>query len=996
MRTLSLRVIAGLFLLAATLPAQGRDIPNRQQAKPQPKNGSRLDLPANGQEQEPAAPALVAEGPAPSVSDFWGEPQNRSEQIFLEYEQLGGTRKLTKADAADTLLALQGLGLRTRTTALKALNAPHVPSVELAARLLEAVGEMESDDARLLVETASGVGDVAAAGACLDAAVVLNGGILPARAVALIGHPRRQMRTLAEGRLKAHHEQDYLPGLLKSLRFGRDPDIRLRGARLLTPYLENAEVRDALRASLADSSVLVAFAAAEALAGTRTTELAYLRTQLLQTSDETQRGYLAYARLLQQESLGDLLVDAELAQEMRLNLGSDNLFLSGAAAALLGEYVFRSDIDENLSEFEKAVPFALVRAVAGTEFYPQFSRFAPMAERCLSRIAGLDPGQRERRAWLDWFAASRATFHFVRGNLDLAPEDLPRLQVMWSQAGQPARALTGPQVTSSPVGARLLGPQALAQLVAELDQTPVLDLEVLPGTYGLAEGPLTASIEVRVGPRRKPVRFRGNAGAAWLPQVLASLNAHYAQQSWQDLAGDNAQFIRQHLDDWDQAQPGARAALMARLSDGRVADLDPAVLSAWCQTLVAEQGLAEHWTAKLRDQFLARIPTLVEQPEIATQVLGTALLAADPADAEVFLDQVSGLEEPLASDLMLYGLRHLGPDASRTALADARVGVKVAALRALADAGTAATPLLLQVLEEGEPLLVRVALGSLGIIGDADALHAVLPWASPGAPREIRKEALLTLGALGDDQVLPAILDASTSEDFGTRLAAIGALRKLPGAAADQAFEEILPQYLGTRLESSYAYALQRRGADLARSIYRAHFDHSEAGTARRALVLSSRLGDPAAASRLIEHLASQPNDSELLDGLAFTTCLDFRSMPDPAGVYAVWWRDHSREDPSLWLVDGLRGLGFALEKDFVEGSGATLDVIVADLLEVLEDGPGHLRPRAGLYLTQFTGIDLAALAPSLPPAVVLDLATPWREWLAARTAAGKGASDSK
>jgi hypothetical protein len=308
--------------------------------------------------------------------------------------------------------------------------------------------------------------------------------------------------------------------------------------------------------------------------------------------------------------------------------------------------------------------------------------------------------------------------------------------------------------------------------------------------------------------------------------------------------------------------------------------------------------------------------------------------------------------------------------------------VRVAAASALAEGGSDAIPALLNALELDDVLVVRVALNSLGTIGDTAALQPVLQLATSSSPREVRKEAILALGSFADPIILDALLEAAYADDFGTKLAAISSLRKVPGADADRLFAEILPHFLATNLESRFDQSLRARGAGIARQTYRGFLEGGKKSIRRRAAILSGRIGEPAAVPILMDLLPQTPHDTEVLDALAMSTCADFRSTPDPAGVYAVWWRDHVGQDSSLWLVDGLKGRNFDLVEHFVKGSGAKLQTIVGDLLNVLNNGPAHLRPAVAVYLTSLTGIDAPPILPGLPKEEIHRLSNPWVVWL--------------
>jgi HEAT repeat protein len=978
-------LLGSLLLLSPVLTAQqGSELPSKHSGRS--KSGSKLDLPT----QQPLVPDPALEpkvGPAgPYQSEFWGDTKDRAELIFVGLEQADVTKKLSKSQLRSALDQLEGMGLRTRKTALKALESPHIPSVILAARLLRAIGDLEQDDAKILVEIASGVGHAEAAGECLDAALVIQGK-LPISTVTLVSHPYRPIRTLAEGRLKKNPDPAFVPGFLRALQYGRDPDVRVRCARLLADYPQVPAAREGLRKALADKSVTVAFACSEALASVPETEQTnFLKEQILSTPAGIELGYLIFALLRQQEDSGLLLVSQDLARRFRELLSHDDLFLSGVAASGLAEYVFRSDSEEDLDTLERSLPMVLVRAIGGSEFYPQYANFSPMAEQSLRRISGQDFGGRDRRAWVDWYASHKSNFQLVRGQLEVKPKDLDRLEISWFSEGQTAHRLSGTKgsaVQTDP-RTRVLGHQGMQRLAELLDSTVILDANVLPGTYGLLEDPVVSGVEIQIGGRRKPIRFRGAAGAEWLPGLLQGLEQLYLEQGWQVLASgpERAEFLNSSVPLWDASPAANHSALLVQFQQGNLKDLPLPALKAWCEHLLKAEGVAEVWNEVAANQVLARLARMELNPPLANLLMQVALLDKNPAMTAPMVETAIAFKEPMRSDMLVLGLRTLGPGASAICLQDQRLPVQVAAARALGDGGEVAIPALLGALRDSDPLVVRVTLHSLGDIGAPSVVDDIISWASQGVPREIRKEALLALGAIGNPQAVPSLLQAASSQDFGTRLSAISALRKVPGPEANAAFAEILPQYLASSLEPSFHHSLESRGAGLARATYSRFFEDGRPAIARRAIVLAGRLGEPTAVPYLMDLLSQAPRDPELLQGLAHSTCVDFSTMPDPAGVYGIWWRDHSREDPALWLVDGLKGRGFDLADHFVAGSGASLETIVGDLLEVLESGPTHLRAAAALYLTELTALDAPTIPPAMPLPAVLKMAGPWRAWL--------------
>lgn len=970
------------FLSPVALAQNGRDVPSGR-----PNQGGKLDLPTQTPAQE-AKPAETEVTSAAYVSEFWGETKHRTELVFVALEEADAAGEMNEVMLRESLAALESMGLRTRETALKALESPHLPSVSLAARLLESVGDLEKEDARTLVEIASGVGDVGVAGDCVDAALVIQGS-LPLRAVDLIAHPRRALRTMAESRLRDHTDVAFVPGLLRHLRAGREPDIRTRSARLLSAYRDLEEARAGLRAALKDESVSVAFTAVEALVGDATeADRAYIRNEIDALDTGKELAYLLYGLLLQQELAGELLVDGELSEKLTPLLGVSDPFLSGVCAAVVAEFVFRSDVEEGLENLQRSLPLALVRAVGGAEFYPQYARFSPYAVQSLRRISGQDFSDQDRRAWAEWYAQNRTNFVLVRGQMKVSPDDLPRLQVTWYTDQADPRSLGGVGAVGLDLlaGGRMLGPQAVERLYALLENTVVLDAQVLPGTYGVPTEPITAGIEVRVAGRRKPIQFRGRSAASWLPALIGGLDALYRAESWQLLAGsarDAEGFLTKSVLAWDEADPGRRGQLLADWHRERALALSPEAFDAWASFLLENPSLCEGWPADTSELFFMRLPQLANDVTVARRITDAALLARTAADTPMVVEALTQLDDPRRTELLTRAFSTLGMASATQALEDSRLYVRVPAVQALAAAGSEAVPTLLGLLEDADPLVIRVALQSLGRIGDPSSLPAVEEMASPGQPRELRKAAVVAMAGFGELASVELLRAAAADEDISMRLSALAALRNVEGQEADLAFGEILPRYVGTNLEPSFSHALEGRGAALARMIYGRYLGDPNPMISRRVALRAGMLGEPAAVPVLMRLMRTAPNDRELLDALAHATCVDYRSMPDPAGIYEIWWRDHQRQDPSLWLVDGLQGRDFELATHFIEGSGATREVIVTDLLDLLLRGPRYLRPAAQLYLTELTGLDAPAISIGLPVEAVEEAALLWRTWLA-------------
>ncbi|TAH34626.1 MAG: HEAT repeat domain-containing protein [Planctomycetota bacterium] len=957
-----------------------------QQPAPSPeRERGQLELPAPPPKPKPEPQPQVKAPELVAPSGFWTVPAaNRVEEVFARFEREPAIQEPTLRTYLDEL---RSMGLGTRETALKALGSPHAPSLVLASRLLVSVGKRE--DAEALAAAASVAGTLDSASACLEAATRLNGGWLPETAARLLDHPQRTVRSAVEGRLAKLPHDSHVPALLDYLRNGRDSDVRLRAARLLRSFTGNEDVRAALTAALADASVPVCFEAAEALAGSgRPEEVAWIRERILAAELGPELGYVVHGLLRQQQAVSVLLVDEAMLARLRLALGTGDLFVSGAAAAALAEYHFRSESEDGIGRLEGEVLHALVRAVGGKAFYAQYARFSPLAEESLKRITGEDFRGQDRSAWLAWHAANYEGFRSVRGVLPLLPADYARLEVSWQRGDGAARVLAGSGAAAAGPGTRLLGDGGLEAMVAALDEAQLLEVAVLPGTYGPPEEPVGLRLEIHAGTRRKRLTFRGQSGASWLPAVLERLERLHQESAWQSLGapGEERAFVLERLERWDRADALERRRCLVEWSLGCAPRLADATLAAWCEKLVAEPELEGVWDARLGRELLAEIPARAGDTALASLLLGAGLRVPAPDVLGPFLDALAGLEEPLRSDLLLQGLIRFGPVAAAEVLRrDERLPVRVAAARALGRAGGAGRDALLAAVEDPNPLVVRMALRSLGELGDRSVLPQVLARSEPGQPKEVRKEALWALGQLRAVEGVPALALAARDEDNGIRLAAVDALGHVPGKAVEEAFVALFPEYAATPLEVPFLRALEQRGAAAARAVLERHLETLQPMAARRAAIHAGRLGDPVAAPFLVGLLAETPNDPELLDALAFSLCVDFRNTPDPAGVYTAWWRDNSRRSPSIWLAKAAADCGLPLPDEFTQPDAKHPTECAQALLRLLESGPGDLRPAATYYLYQLTGVDAPALTGHTPKPVVQQTAQGWHAWLQAR-----------
>ncbi|RMH04490.1 MAG: HEAT repeat domain-containing protein [Planctomycetota bacterium] len=974
-------------LVLASAPAaapQKIDFPKPIRAPERPADRDRQQA-GDGGEEAPPGPSQEPETTPPAEPGFWDQPaaaglDPRVVEVLRAYEaeESKGTETRHRY-----LGRLRGFGLdRPRQAALYALTSPDLATVRLAAELLEFVGEVE--DAETLVSTAAGVGEVPVAAACLETAMRLNGGWLPPRAVRLLDHPERGVRAAVEARLADLPDEGFVKPLLQKLQTGRDPDARLRAARLLRAFRARPEVRRALHRTLADPAVPVAFEACATLAGEGDEEsVALLRQDILAAEPGQSLGYLLCALLDQQELLGRLLVDEELLPPLRDALRSPDLFVSGAAAACLAEYVFRAPESSLDPALEGEILHALVKAVGGMTFYPQYARFAELGERSLARVTGQDFSGRERNSWLAWYAGNADGFRLVRGQLQVTEADLPRLRLRWLEDGR-ERSLAGAGAAPAGEGERLLGQLGLVRLLSRLEQEGLLDTRILPGVYGPVGAEVRCRVEIEAGLKRKPLSFRGEAGADWLPGLLADLDRWYDELAWQALAppGEERSFVLERLPRWDGAEREERLQFLIDVSRERAAALDADRLLAWCGSLAAEPDLKEIWPADLARILLDLVPVHAATPELSRRLLDLALLRPRPEDVGPVVDTLAGMSEPLRSELLQHALVALGAEAAAGALRDERLAVRVAAARALGRFGDAGRTALLAALDDPNALVVQMAARSLGQVGGDGVAERILPLVGPEHSRGVRSEALWALGQLAEPEALDAVVACcGVEQPVQVRLAAIRALGRLPGAEATRSFGPLFPAFAGGELELSWSRALGERGAAAAAGILRPFLDDPDPIVAARAAVLAGRLGEPAAAGPLVRLLADSPHDPELLDAMVRCCGLDFRSTPDPAGVYAAWWSESGPDDPSTWLERAAANAGLTLPEGFADPDRVSPVEAVAALTSLLEGGPPELRPMTALHLARITGLDQPAFRPDTPFDEVRRAAAAWRAW---------------
>ncbi len=937
-------------------------------------------------DQEPSPEGRVVEG-KPVLPSHWEGQEGRVVSVWIEFEK---EKNISEELTRKYLARLRDFGLAApRETGLHALSSLHMPSIELGARLLESVGE--AGDASVLVDTAGSVGDLKVASYCLESALRLGEGSLPPQAIRLLSHPRKSLRPGVESRLARKATPSHLPELLRLLEFGRDGDSRLRAARLLANFSEEPLTRSLLQQALRDRSVSVAFEALSILTGisedrASSGDLATLEALLKQSDGGLELGYFLFALLSMQRESRELLIGPHHLPYLREGMASGDLFVSGAAAACLAEYEFRggTTIASGIPDVE--ILHRLIRSVAGSSFYPQFARFAQLAERSLIRFSGVDLSQEGRAAWISWLEENHQGFRGVRAAISLNPSNLSALSFRWTKEGE-SRVLLG--IDAEPFShegddTRWIGPMDLRRLHSLLDRTGIFGRDVIPGNHGSRESALRLKMELQAGPLRKPLSYFGPSQPSWAPGLLLSLDDLFDSLEWQRLGPEESrsQFVLERLPTWDSSTELESLQFKLGITLDRLSATEDELLLQWCNHLSSQRGIDGLWSSELAQRCLSEFPLRQHHPKLMAALLGLATRGASHQLLPDFLTAAIELSEPLRSNLLLQGLYEFGPQLSKTCLSDSRLVVRVAGARALGKAGPLGRDALLGALEDSNALVVRMAIRSLGELGDKEVVTQILPFAEPDQIRSVRREAIQALGVLGDSRAFQAVSAAALpGEESSLRLDAVRALAQLPGDEVDQAFALLFPDFAGGILERDFALALGKRGISSSVIVYSKHLGHESSLVATRAAILAGRLGIPLAAEPLMGFLSANPRDPEILHALATCTTVDFRNMPDPAGVWAAWWMKHSQENGLEWLVSSAANYGFSLPKPKPEGEPSK--EFLSELLRLLQKGPRHLRPSTAFHLFLLTNRDLPSVARESTDEQLDAIVSEWEIWLA-------------
>ncbi len=203
--------------------------------------------------------------------------------------------------------------------------------------------------------------------------------------------------------------------------------------------------------------------------------------------------------------------------------------------------------------------------------------------------------------------------------------------------------------------------------------------------------------------------------------------------------------------------------------------------------LAAQGGQAAAALSPLTELLKSKTPAVRAHAVRALGALGAAGKPAVPAIAELLKDPDDSVRRQIVPAIQAI---HPGPEVTVPLcvklLKDADTGIRVRILSALADAGAGAVPGLIEALKMGDDAAYWACIVARSIGPEAKEIVPALTERLKDKNPALRREVILTLGAMGDAAV-PAVPEiAKALDDGSTRTAAtfvLGQLGKVPADA---------------------------------------------------------------------------------------------------------------------------------------------------------------------------------------------------------------------
>jgi len=283
----------------------------------------------------------------------------------------------------------------------------------------------------------------------------------------------------------------------------------------------------------------------------------------------------------------------------------------------------------------------------------------------------------------------------------------------------------------------------------------------------------------RCNSRLVPQRAKGQ-WFAWLAEQNVDLTSVEARrQAMIDLhhrrhSADAALYRAAIVEDADRRVSEIAGEALTRLGDpwGPIAS---AVNHRALQRLLAAEGVLDPLVDARGRQVIERA---LEEPDAETRVSAVRILAAMPGTTERICETVSDPDERVRSTAVFLLGRLTAPEAVPVlcrALRDKALGVKLEAVRAVAEQRKTLVAALAEGMSAPEENLRAAVAKALGTLGDVSAIPALSETLADKSWK-VRHETILALDALGTSEAVPALCRALEDPEVSLRQRAAQAL----------------------------------------------------------------------------------------------------------------------------------------------------------------------------------------------------------------------------
>jgi len=903
------------------------------------KGGRRgaLELPAVATERGARTTGTATPEPAPVVSPATEPAGNvgltdhgrAASFVFDEVAQLEGLKDPLADKAVESLL---NFGEAGRMAARVRITSDHGPTILVAARVLLQSGV--APDAEAVTRRMQGRLPNRACRLLIDVVVELDpvrGS--PALLCKLLDHRQGAMRSAAENQLERMLSPAVLPQLELVLQ-SRRSDARARAIALLK-RLDGPDATDVLLAHVGDPTASVAWGITEALAAR---EDPRLDTELLSLAFRERwilrREAYALLTIIEREDRRlEPILDASHIDPLLSGMASRDPFVSGASSAALAGIGFRTPQPDATAWLDREVPDRLVYALSGREFHNDYSSLQDPVLRRLQRISDEAFGS-DGPAWAAWWLDKRDGFYARRAWIAYEPEDQLRLSLLFKRGGiAPAFfALLGPEAEPEAdervavLGEVLrLSRNEVADLMRLCEREGLFGPERLPGLRG-SRGSSERMLELRIGGHGKEFTFGASASEPWFERVVTMAEELRVRNRWQrygpqatgeDAAARSATFLREEGSWWGEEHDELERAVrlkrlvLRHLPELAIARREGAL--AEIERLYAVEGVPERSDFGLFVQLIEEERFFAER---ARELAGFALRAAAAAPLDAMEDGAT-LEREDALELVRVLHDRFGPPAAKEltrvfeaagpAFVREMASSEGSLMRAVSAAALADDPdeedvtTLLGLLGDESPNVEVAAVLALGHKRIEAARTELLVRARAGSP-EVRKAALRSVGKLGGEYVMEALLLGLTNEDKGIQLAAAQGLAELRDPRATSYLIRFLSEPIDSPMYAAGHDGLERLGESARVDLLRVLHTPEHPGR-RAATLLLAEQRVPEAVPALIRLLQVKGKvDDRIARELAVLTCVDLREHEEPARAWWEWWDSVLHDDALAWF----------------------------------------------------------------------------------------------